>query len=122
MRGSLVLYASLDGFRHWLDEQLFRRFGRAASNRSICIKAGLPENALYRVLTRGDRPSDVFCQRMGAYLTLDPSELERRAGLRPMLEVHADGRDGGLAALSASERAGLKRAMEAALVGLDAPS
>ena len=51
----LVLYHDHDGFRRWLDAELFRRFGRGKSNRSICIEARLPENALYRVLTRGDR-------------------------------------------------------------------
>src|SRR5437588_8501840 len=67
---SLVVYGSLEGFRNWLDFELFRRFGRAASNRSICIKAGLPENALYRVLTKGERPSSLFCERMAKYLGL----------------------------------------------------
>ncbi len=112
---SLVVYGSLDGFRQWLDFELFRRFGRAASNRSICIKAGLPENALYRVLTKGERPSPLFCERMAAYLSLSPEELERRAGLRPVIELGNDGDIDGLNALSEDERTTVRNAFSAAL-------
>ncbi len=112
---SLVVYGSLDGFRQWLDFELFRRFGRAASNRSICIKAGLPENALYRVLTKGERPSPLFCERMAAYLSLSPAELERRAGLRPVIELGNDGDIDGLNALSEDERTTVRNAFSAAL-------
>src|SRR5437764_14747548 len=100
---SLVVFGSLEGFRNWLDFELFRRFGRAASNRSICIKAGLPENALYRVLTKGERPSPLFITRMAAYLDLPPTELERRAGLVPTLQVEARGAVKGVDALTAEE-------------------
>jgi len=112
---SLVVYGSLEGFRNWLDFELFRRFGRAASNRSICIKAGLPENALYRVLTKGERPSPLFCERMAKYLGLSPQELERRAGLRPVLEVGSNGELHGLDALSEDERDSVRQSFSVAL-------
>jgi hypothetical protein len=115
---SLVVYGSLEGFRQWLDFELFRRFGRAASNRSICIKAGLPENALYRVLTKGERPSPLFCERMAAYLNLSPEELERRAGLRPVIEVGSDGEMNGLRNLSDDERRSVHGAFSAVLDAL----
>ena len=115
---SLVIYGSLEGFRQWLDYELFRRFGRAASNRSICIKAGLPENALYRVLTKGERPSPLFCERMAAYLSLSPGELERRSGLRPMVEVEASGDVRGSDDLSDAERTALRDAAGSILASL----
>jgi len=116
---SLVVYGSLEGFRRWLDYELFRRFGRAASNRSICIKAGLPENALYRVLTKGERPSPLFCERMAAYLDLSPQELERRAGLRPVLELEPEGRLVGVETLSDDERSSVRNAFAAAVSALN---
>ena len=116
---SLVVYGSLEGFRRWLDYELFRRFGRAASNRSICIKAGLPENALYRVLTKGERPSPLFCERMAAYLNLSPDELERRAGLRPVLELDPDGNPIGAETLSEEERASVRQAFTTAVSALN---
>src|SRR4051794_16375995 len=116
---SLVVYGSLEGFRQWLDFELFRRFGRAASNRSICIKAGLPENALYRVLTKGERPSPLFCERMASYLDLSPDELERRAGLRPVLEVGSNGEMGGLEQLTEDERSSVRQAFASAVSALD---
>src|SRR4051794_22788412 len=116
---SLVVYGSLEGFRQWLDYELFRRFGRAASNRSICIKAGLPENALYRVLTKGERPSPRFIERMAAHLDLDAAELERHAGLRPLLEIGADGAVEGAGALSEAERRAVRGALGHALEALD---
>ena len=118
---SLVVYGSLEGFRKWLDFELFRRFGRAASNRSICIKAGLPENALYRVLTKGERPSPLFCERMAAYLSLATEELERRAGLRPVVEVGSSGEMNGLEALTEDEKATVRRSFADALNTLGAP-
>jgi hypothetical protein len=110
----LVLYHDLDGFRRWLDAELFRRFGRGKSNRSICIEAGLPENALYRVLTRGDAAGSQFCQRMAEYLQLAPEELQRRAGLRPALEMRTDGPPN-VSALSPDERLTLATILAAAL-------
>src|SRR5829696_4860078 len=109
---SLVVYGSLEGFRQWLDLELFRRFGRAASNRSICIKAGLPENALYRVLTKGERPSPLFCDRMAKY-------LELRAGLRPVVEIGNNGDMAGFGDLSEDERSTVRDAFSAALRSLD---
>jgi|GEM_PF-6925076 hypothetical protein len=118
MSSELVVYGSLEGFRRWLDYELFRRFGRATSNRSICIKAGLPENALYRVLTKGERPSPLFCERMAEYLGLKPEELERRAGLRPVLEVGYNGELTGVDMLSEEERASVRRAFAEAVDAL----
>jgi hypothetical protein len=116
---SLVVYGSLEGFRQWLDLELFRRFGRAASNRSICIKAGLPENALYRVLTKGERPSPLFCDRMAKYLDLRAEELERRAGLRPVVEIGNNGEMAGFDDLSEDERSTVRNAFSAALSSLE---
>ena len=116
---SLVVYGSLEGFRQWLDLELFRRFGRAASNRSICIKAGLPENALYRVLTKGERPSPLFCDRMAKYLELRAEELERRAGLRPVVEIGNNGDMAGFGDLSEDERSTVRDAFSSALRSLD---
>jgi hypothetical protein len=117
MAAPLVLYHDLDGFRRWLDAELFRRFGRAKSNRSICIEAGLPENALYRVLTRGDPPGVQFCQRMAQYLHIPVAELERRAGQRPALELRTDGPPD-VSALSLEEQRSLAIALAAALESL----
>jgi len=116
---SLVVYGSLEGFRQWLDYELFRRFGRAASNRSICIKAGLPENALYRVLTKGERPSPLFCERMAGYLSLQPEELERRAGLRPIVEILTSGEMQGVNPLSEDEKSSIRQAFTSAVGALD---
>jgi hypothetical protein len=116
---SLVVYGSLEGFRQWLDYELFRRFGRAASNRSICIKAGLPENALYRVLTKGERPSPLFCERMAGYLSLQPAELERRAGLRPIVEIATSGDMHGIEQLSEDEKSSIRQAFGSAIGALD---
>jgi hypothetical protein len=110
----LVLYHDHDGFRRWLDAELFRRFGRGKSNRSICIEARLPENALYRVLTRGDTAGSQFCQRMAEYLQLEPEELQRRAGLRPALELSTDSPPN-VSALSPDERRDLAATLAAAL-------
>ena len=118
---SLVMYGSGEGFRRWLDNELFRRFGRTASNRGICIKAGLPDNALYRVLTKGERPGASFCARMAAHLNLEVETLERRAGLRPLLEVDSTGKAIGVGALSDDERETVRRACEGVLATLAAP-
>jgi hypothetical protein len=37
---ALTLYAAPGDFARWLDGELFTRFGRAKSNRSICLEAG----------------------------------------------------------------------------------
>src|SRR4051794_19584519 len=115
---SLVVYGSLEGFRQWLDYELFRRFGRAASNRSICIRAGLPENALYRVLTKGERPSPLFCERMAKYLGLSPELMERRAGLRPVLEIDPSANVKDAESLSEEERQTVRQALQSAIEAL----
>ena len=120
MSVGLVFSWSSEAFRRWLDHELFRRFGRAKSNRSICIAAGLPENALYRMLTKGERPSPLFIERLTASLTLDPAEFRRRAGLQPALEIRADGTVVGVDRLSAGERLELHGALETALRSLGA--
>src|SRR4051794_11805135 len=97
---ALRLYATPDAFGRWLDGELSRRSGRRASNRSICIRAGLPENALYRVLTQGERPGARFIERMASHLDLQPAEVERHAGLRPLLDIGAGGAVEGATSLS----------------------
>jgi hypothetical protein len=115
---SLTISYTRDHFRSWLDAELFRRFGRGKSNRSICIEAGLPANALYRVLTKGVQPSAVFIERMATYLKIDRAELERRAGERRVVQVSADGEIDGMDALGNAERDELQQAVRAVLDAL----
>jgi hypothetical protein len=113
-----MISATPQEFRRWLDQELFRRFGRAKSNRSICIEAGLPENALYRVLTKGAPPSAQFIARMAAYLKLSPDELARHAGSRPLLTMASDGQVTGQGELTPAEKHELRRSLDVALAAL----
>jgi hypothetical protein len=88
---ALALYADAAHFPHWLDEQLYFRFGRKKSNRAISVEAGLAENGLYRVLTKGDRPSPDFCARIAGVLDVSPEVVLRHAGLMPISRVSVAG-------------------------------
>jgi hypothetical protein len=66
---------------------------------------------LFGVLTVGERPGPLFWERVAKELGLTTEEVQRRAGLRPVLAVNRAGEVDGAEQLAEEERLQVRRAI-----------
>jgi len=83
-KGRVLTYYGPDSFVEWLDHQLAAKVGRRKTDIAIAQEAGIPRTALYRLLQRGERPSQNVAKKLAAYLGVSEQRFRQHAGLEPV--------------------------------------
>jgi hypothetical protein len=68
----------------WLDEVVRRRYGVRVGDRLVCREAGVQATTLYRIVGRGELPSDAIIDKLARQLDVSVTEFRRCLGIDPI--------------------------------------
>lgn len=83
----VLIYASRESYKAWLDERVFRSIGLRRSYREVARLSGLSAGTVKAILDATRLPTRYVVAALAPVLRVEPEELERRAGLSPLVEI-----------------------------------